>query len=229
MLPQPSTLEMVKGGDMEAVAGSGPGLLNSDHHTGPWYLPMTGVAQDPLHPGQNVPSGAPFSDDRTRISSDTATAHGGRHSARVNLASAIPVLFPVPTWQLPKALVKVNLTAWVRCSPSGIKIAPSGGGISSAATATATATAGGAAAGGAAAGRGGGGGATPLEVFEMGAEWEQVTWQLITVNGSAPVHPRSTLMHLALSSPFGTGGKVWVDDLSVVCEHGTAKDPCPAL
>ena len=134
------------------------------------------------------------------------------------MASAIPVLFPVPTWQLPKALVKVNLTAWVRCSPSGIKIAPSGGGISSAAIATA-----------AAAGRGGGGGATPLEVFEMGAEWEQVTWQLITVNGSAPVHARSTLMHLALSSPFGTGGKVWVDDLSVVCEHGTAKDPCPAL
>ena len=36
-------------------------------------------------------------------------------------------------------------------------------------------------------------------------------------------------MHLASSSPFPTGGKVWVDDLSVVCGHETSKEPCPAL
>ena len=38
MLPTPPAAEMVKGGDMEAISDSGPGMLQSDHHSGPWYV-----------------------------------------------------------------------------------------------------------------------------------------------------------------------------------------------
>ena len=40
-------------------------------------------------------------------------------------------------------------------------------------------------------------------------------------NGSTPVHPRTTLVQLKLQSPFKTGGKVWIDDLSLVISNTT--------
>ena len=47
-------------------------------HSGPWTLQFGGKAADPLHPGRLVPTGyGPLTDDRARINSDTATAHGG--------------------------------------------------------------------------------------------------------------------------------------------------------
>ena len=197
MLPQQSTLDMVKGGNMEEVSGSGPGMLLSNHHTGPWLLALTGSgAQDPLRPGTLIPDGQ-FSDERTRVNSDTSTAHGGRHSAKVNLGSTVPVLFPVPTWQLPKGVFRAELSVWLRSSPPGIRVGP---GASDRATA---------------------------EARPVGVDWEQMTWQ-ISANGSIPVHARHTLLQLVMTSPWATGGKVWVDDLTLRCENATAKVPCPA-
>ena len=63
----------------------------------------------------------------------------------------------------------------------------------------------------------------------LGAEWQEFDFNILGANGSMPLGPgRPTLLSLQLSSPFATGGKVWIGDLSLRCEKGTAKQPCPS-
>ena len=35
------------------------------------------------------------------------------------------------------------------------------------------------------------------------------------------------LVHLEMVSQFATGGKIWVDDMSLLCDGATTKDACP--
>jgi hypothetical protein len=206
MLPPLDPLELVKGGNMEAVAGSGPGILLSDHHSGPWLLQHTGVTSDPLRPGHFDRSGAPITDDRTRINSDTASAKFGRHSARVLIPNAVaPVYFPVPIGKPPAGVFAATLSVWARCSPAGVSLSPALAGK------VMTKEQGG-------------------NTVILGVEWQELRFSVLGANGSTPLGPgKPTLLSLQLSSPFGTGGKVWIDNLSLRCEKGTAKQPCPSV
>lgn len=208
MLPDPnaSPMELIRGGDFEAVAGSGPSLLLSDKHSGPWTLQFGGLAQDSLRPGHLIRTAEPLTDDRARINSDTATAHGGRHSAKIVIPTgpAIPVHFPVPA-KLPSATVNATLRVWGRSSPPGLTITPKTGG-----TADATLVA--------------DGGAT----VTLGTEWSEVVFALRVDGNATIVGARATLLSLQLASPFQTGGRVWLDDMSLRCVGGTAASPCPA-
>jgi hypothetical protein len=205
MLPPPDARELVKGGDMEAVAGSGPGIILSDHHSGPWLLEHTGVVPDPLRPGQLVRSGAPLTDDRARISSDAASARFGRHSARVLVPSAAaPVYFPVPIGTPPPGVFHATLSLWARCSPAGLRLGP------------------------ALAGK-----LLPKEhggrTVALGAEWGEFRFA-VAANGSTPAGGgKRSLLSLQLSSPFATGGRVWIDALSLRCDNGTGEQPCPSI
>jgi hypothetical protein len=96
MLPQPSPLDLIKGGNFEQFAASGPSLLLSDKHNGPWNLQYGGKAADPSNPGRLIHTTEPLTDDRARVTADTATAHGGRHSAKILVPTGVPVHFPVP-------------------------------------------------------------------------------------------------------------------------------------
>ena len=81
MLPQHPPGELVKGGDMEAITDQGPGMLLSNHHSGPWYVAEGGAEVDPLNPGHLLPHGK-LTDERVRVAASTAVAHGGRRSVR---------------------------------------------------------------------------------------------------------------------------------------------------
>eukprot|EP00947_MAST-08B_sp_MAST-8B-sp1_P001693 g1693.t1 len=193
-LPATNPREMVKGGDFEATAEVGPGLLLSDHHYGPWYVAHSGVEDDLARPGFLLPHG-PMTDERVRVNADTADAHGGRHAALVNLASQVEVRFPVPLWKLPPGLVHGQLTVWARSSPPGVVVTPQ---VSS---------------------------QTQGSPVTLGVEWTPLHAHL-TVNGSASAGARTTVVQLVLNSPHSTGGKVWLDDLSFICDKGNASVPC---
>ena len=108
--------------------------------------------------------------------------------AKVNVPTSAPVLFPVPTQKLPQGVQPANLSFWARSSPSGLSVWPMVAGVAIDS------------------------GPTVLHADS----WQRVTVSGLSVNGSAPVGHRSTLIQLQLLSPFSTGGTVWVDDLSLM-------------
>ena len=105
-------------------------------------------------------------DDRCRVNADTALPHGGRYSAKVNLATSTPVrialpvnktipFLPPPPPPPPRnpsqsrseasrvtAMKVYNLTLWARSSPPGVELSVLvlGGNVSATATATVAAT-----------------------------------------------------------------------------------------
>jgi hypothetical protein len=113
---------------------------------------------------------------------------------------AKPVHFPVPA-KLPLATVEVTLRVWGRSSPPGLTITPKTNGTADAAL---------------------GGGTVAL-----GTEWSEVVFALRVDGNATIVGARATLLSLQLASPFKTGGRVWLDDMSLQCVGGTAATPCP--
>jgi hypothetical protein len=180
-------------------------------HSGPWALQFGGKAADPLHPGRLVPTGyGPLTDDRARINSDTATAHGGRHSAKIIVPTgpALPVHFPVPAVGLPLDIVDVTLRAWARSSPAGLTITPQTGGVADHSLTPAA-------------------GQSKNLTVTLETEWSEVVFALRVDGNLTVAGAKSTLLSLQLSAPFKTGGRVWLDDLSLRCAGGTTATPCP--
>ena len=113
-----------------------------------------------------------------------------------------PVHFPVPA-KLPLATVNVTLRVWGRSSPLGLTITPKTGG-------TVDATLVGA------------------NTVTLGTEWSEAVFTLCVDGNATIVGARATLLSLQLASPFKTGGRIWLDDMSLHCVGGTAANPCPS-
>ena len=118
----------------------------------------------------------------------------------------VPVYFPVPIGAPPAGVFSATLSVWARCSPAGVGLSPAlvGGKLLPK----------------------GQGGATVI----LSTDWQKFEFKVVGVNGSMPLGPgKPTLLSLRLGSPFATGGRVWVDELSLRCEKGTATQPCPSM
>ena len=62
----------------------------------------------------------------------------------------------------------------------------------------------------------------------LGTSWQKVQFVLEVDGNATIVGSRATLLSLQLLSPFSTGGRVWLDDMSLLCIGGTAANLCPS-
>ena len=122
-----------------------------------------------------------------------------RHSARANIPTNEPIKFPVPTSALPEGVFTASVKYYARSSPPGLTVSTAVSGV-----------------------------AVPGTAATLGVSWQEVL-STVTVNGSSAVGARQTMLQIIATSPFATGGKVWIDDLSLKCDKGNATHPCPVL
>jgi hypothetical protein len=101
-----------------------------------------------------------------------------------------------------------DLRVWARSSPAGLTITPQTGGVADHSLTPAA-------------------GQSKNLTVTLETEWSEVVFALRVDGNLTVAGAKSTLLSLQLSAPFKTGGRVWLDDLSLRCAGGTTATPCP--
>ena len=212
-------------GNFETVTKSKPTQIYDS-----WHI----FATDPVAPGSwdggmnsggtTLLSSENRTDDRARLTADTADPFEGRYSGRIVVPTATPLLIPISLTASPAVglgrTVRVSFRA--RSSPAGAVVAAVSGPMPMASNA--------------------GAGSSPLP--PLGPEWSLVGPFEVKLINSTAAAPRVVLsqiaplreqtapappvgarawpsdtgnpLHLVVSSPHKTGGIVWVDDVVVM-------------
>ena len=130
------------------------------------------------------------SDDRTRVTADTADPHGGRYAAKINLGSAVPVVVGLPVNKSIPAGGTYTLRLWARSSPSGVALSVQALGVT---VVTSTLHAGG---------------------------WQEIVAAVRYPSVPPVPPPSTAKYYspvlVVMTSHLTSGGTVWLDDISLV-------------